>query len=221
MLTILKDCNYSPPLLKPYTGKNISVVESCFRKNYKKYRLYINNCVCMTYNTWNHVQALELVSHYQLAKGHCICTGMGFGVRENWLMQKKEVTKITIVERNEELIEYHKYINSPFLKECEVIIGDASEMQGKCDTLLLDHYELETKEYIVDDVKKISRNVDCETLWFWPIERIILNYENYSTYYQNYLQIKNKFNLSKLPNIDEERVNLFCNLHYYSNILSQ
>ena len=31
-----------------------------------------------------HDEAYELYSHYDLAKGHCICTGLGFGVRENW-----------------------------------------------------------------------------------------------------------------------------------------
>ena len=52
------------------------------------------------------------------------------------MRQKKEVTKITIVEKNEELVEYHRYIDSPFLKEGEIIIGDAAEIRGKCDTLL-------------------------------------------------------------------------------------
>ena len=222
MLEILKQYNYSPPGLKPYVGKNISVIK--YETPNEWYQLNVNGHRWMTYEGLDHTQALELFSHYQLAKGHCVCTGMGFGSRENWLMQKKEVTKITIVEKNEELVEYHRYIDSPFLKECEIIIGDAAEIRGKCDTLLLDHYELERKQYIIDDVKKISNKVDCETLWFWPLEGIILNdkqsmenlFKNKFTYYQSYLEIKNKYNLSTLPNIDEQTLNLFCYLFYYS-----
>ena len=36
----------------------------------------------MSYRIKDHDEAYELYSHYDLAKGHCICTGLGFGVRE-------------------------------------------------------------------------------------------------------------------------------------------
>ena len=214
ILKLLSQGTYATLELKPYEGKNIFVKEVN-----NQYQLIVNGKQWMSYNYITHYQASELFSHYHLAKGHCICTGMGFGVRENWLIQKKEVTKITIIEKNEQVLEYHKYINSPFLKECEVIIGDASEITGKCDTLLLDHYELESHNYIIDDVKKISNNVDCEALWFWPLERIIDSYKNdnkrffNSSHYEIYLKIKNDFKLSKLPNINENILNLFCFLH--------
>lgn len=226
MIELLKKYNYIPPQLKDYIGKNIRINSKIsyrsFDKIYKYYCLSVNNEEWMTYNEFSHIQAFELFSHYYLAKGHCICTGLGFGIRENWLLQKKEVSKITIIEKNEELIDYHKYINSPLIKECEIIIGDASNLKNKkCDTLLLDHYEKENQTFIFNDVKKISENNEFDSMWFWPLEHIIVNalknalknkqvyhhvYDCYSTY--NFL--KKTWNLNKLPDINEETVELLC-----------
>lgn len=223
MLEILKKCGYVPPQLKEWKKENIevSLIDECF------YQLKVNGEPWMTYSPFTPLQqATELFSHYHLAKGHCVCTGMGFGIRENWLMSKKEVSKITIVEKNEQVLEYHKYNQSPFLKECEVVIGDASELNGKCDTLLLDHYEKESYEDIIKDVKKISNNMDCHTLWFWPLERLILDYKtnnsklfsNYQSYSQIYEEIKTKSELSKLPDLDEETLKFFVFFFFYTSV---
>lgn len=222
MLEFLIQYGYVPPQLKEWSNENIKIIEC---DDYPKIGLFVDDIPWMGYDFNTHYQAAELFSHFYLAKGHCVCTGMGFGVRENWLMSKKEISKITIVEKNEHLLEYHKYIQSPFLKECEVIIGDASELSGKCDTLLLDHYEEQTYEDIIKDVKKISNNMDCDILWFWPLERLIIDYKKnnsnlfntYQSYSQIYEEIKTKSKLSKLPNLNEETIRLFCFLHFYKH----
>ena len=36
--------------------------------------------------------------HYKLALGNVICTGLGFGVREQWLATKPEVNKIKLLK---------------------------------------------------------------------------------------------------------------------------
>jgi len=224
MIELLKRYNYIPPKLKDYVGKNIIVDSNIFRtfsdKVYKSYSLSENGEQWMSYNYFTHEQAFELFSHYYLAKGHCICTGLGFGVRENWLLQKKDVSKITIIEKNEELLDYHKYINSPFIKECEIIIGDASELKNKkCDTLLLDHYEFQSESFIFNDVKKISENNEFDIMWFWPLEAFILrtiqtqdtyNNDNVYNFHSVYNFLKKKFNLNNLPDVDEETLQLFC-----------
>ena len=224
MLEFLAKYGYIPPQLKEWKKENTEVLLN----NANNYQLSVNGESWMGYCNDTHFQAAELFSHYHLAEGHCVCTGMGFGVRENWLMTKKEVSKITIVEKNEQVLEYHKYIQSPFLKECEVVIGDASELNGKCDTLLLDHYERESYEDIIKDVKKISYNVDCKTLWFWRLEQLIMDYKKNNSnlfdidqsYSQIYDEIKMKTRVANLPNLDEQTLELFCFLWFYKNFLS-
>lgn len=210
MLELLTKYNYHPPQLKKWHKENTVVAK------YKNdYTLIVDNERWMTYDNELHSQAGELFSHYFLANGHCICTGMGFGVRENWLLSKKEVTKITIIEKNKNVLKYNEYIKSPFLKECEIIIGDASELNQKCDTLLLDHYEMKPLSYILRDAREISNNVDCENFWFWPLESIIMRYKSndeYSSYFETYKQIKIKHKLNMLPNLNEDTINLFCSM---------
>ena len=109
MNKILKDTNYPIPIIKPYNQDGLRVE---FSENKFFASLFIKGERYMTYDYLNHAQALELLSHYYLAKGHCICTGLGFAVRENWIATKKEVTKITVIEKNKNLIDYHKKIGT-------------------------------------------------------------------------------------------------------------
>ena len=138
MLRLLDQLNYTPPNLKLYKKDSCEVT---FDDYNQMYRLFINGEDYMSYRIKDHDEAYELYSHYDLAKGHCICTGLGFGVRENWLLTKKEVSKVTVLEKNKEVIDYHKYINPKLFDDVEVIHISAYDYKGKCDTLLLDHYE--------------------------------------------------------------------------------
>ena len=70
----------------------------------------------------------------RLLNGHCICTGLGLGVRENWILNKPGVTKVTVVEKNQEIIDYHKFINPRLFDDVEVIHCDANEYKGKIVT---------------------------------------------------------------------------------------
>ena len=112
MLRLLDQLNYTPPNLKLYKKDSCEVT---FDDYNQMYRLFIGGEDYMSYRIKDHDEAYELYSHYDLAKGHCICTGLGFGVRENWLLTKKEVSKVTVLEKNKEVIEYHKYINPKLL----------------------------------------------------------------------------------------------------------
>jgi hypothetical protein len=219
MLDILKRYDYSPPKLKEWSCEDIKLT---FNSHNNCYELIVDNQVWMAYDLNYHFQAAELLSHYYLAKGNCVCTGMGLGIRENWIIAKKEVTQLIVVEKQEEIFELHKYLQSPFLKKSEVMIGNALMLSGKCDTLLLDHYENESFEEIINDVKRISDNVECESLWFWPLEKIILNEKlnRQMTCYQAYQEIKLKNKLHKLPDLSEETLNLFCFLFTYRNFLN-
>jgi hypothetical protein len=218
MLSLLSKLNYIPP--KIVTGKfgrmDITLNEV------KYYYLTVDGVQWMAYDSVNHVEAYDVYSHYILAEGHVICSGMGFGSRENWLLTKPEVTKLTILEKNAEIFEYHKQIRSPFLsdKRVEVVIGNASDYKGSCDVLLLDHYELQDYSQILADVNTIQKNIECRLLWFWPIEQIIMHCRkwhsdndapyNLITKLDAYNLIKKNHDLYKLPELDSETLNLFC-----------
>lgn len=192
-----------------------------------EYKLLIDNNEWMSFNPNTFVQLFELYSHHNLAKGHCICTGLGFALREKWLLSKKEVSKITILEKNIEVIDYHKEFNPDLINQFEVIHCDASEYNGKCDTLLLDHYEsepfLDQKNYFYN-IRKCSNNIEHSVLWFWPLEVIVttkLNREDEDfskKRYKNYLNLTKKY--PTLPNITESELNSYCDMYYLFNGLA-
>lgn len=154
----------------------------------------------------------EIFSHYWIAEGHCICTGLGLGLRESWILNKKEVNKVTVLENDEGVIEYHRVNNPKLFKELEIIKTDANHYKGKCDTLLLDHYETEHPKEILKSASSILNNISCERMWLWPLE-IILEREysmrDLSKIHDGYYKIKNQYNLHKLPDISEHLLGLF------------
>lgn len=160
----------------------------------------------------------EVFSHYWIAKGHCICTGLGMAIRESWILNKKEVSKVTVLERDEGVIEYHRINNPKLFKELEIVKADAYQYKGKCDTLLLDHYEGEDHDFILNSSSKILDNIECNVMWLWPLEQIIgerYSLDNLSSVYEGYNKIKHDYSLHKLPNISEQLLGLF--MIAYSN----
>lgn len=227
MISLLEHFNYTPPVLKSGKFGSFEIKENAPGYFY----LYINGEQWMAYNTNTHLEVYEVYSHYILAKGHVIVTGMGFGARENWLLTKPEVTKLTIIERSTDLIEYHNRMNSPFLNDprVEVVNCDASEYKGSCDVLLLDHYELAPYELILENVKLIHDNINCKTMWFWPLERIIMHSRRWHTFndkpynlitkHQAYQLLKKNWGLTKLHKFSEQEINMMC-MMFHSKMFS-
>lgn len=204
------------PKIVPYHEKNLSIKEIDFGG---MYGMFVANERWMTFNPKNSEQLFEFYSHYNLARGHCICTGLGFGLREEWLLSKKEVSKVTVIEKNIDVINYHKKINPDLLNQIEVINCDASEYSGQCDTLLLDHYESEPFSNLVgyfENIKRCSINISHNTLWFWPLEQIISN--EYDTMFVEYNLLKKQF--PTLPNINEEQLKSYSDMFYFVNKFS-
>jgi hypothetical protein len=243
MLDLLKMLNYDVPKIEPFSKGSLEVEK--YEYPFTGFNLKVNGEQWMTYNLHTHAEAYGLFSHYYLAEGHCICSGLGFGVRENWLLTKKNVSKITVLEKNKEVIEYHQHIKSPFLDNIELIHCDASEYFGKCDTLLLDHYETNDFKHIINDVCAVNRNIKHEKLWFWPFENIIyeigLRYCNpkllclpfnnkrspryrfdkdYLNFHEIYLDLKSTYNLQTLPEISLDVLEMFIFM-YRSDKMSE
>lgn len=220
MLELLKKYDYVPPKIIPGKYGKMEVT-----KNGPSFYLTVDGNQWMAYNDSSHEEIYDVFSHYHFAKGHVVVTGLGFGAREGWLLTKPEVTKLTIVEKNEDVIAYHKLNGSSFLDDgrVEIVLSSASEYTGKCDVLLADHYEHEDHEYIMNDMERLQRNIQCELLWFWPLERIVMYSRKWHTdndppfrlitKHEAYNLLKKNHGLNKLPDISEETLNLFCMMH--------
>lgn len=207
-LDILKYHNYEPVKIQEYKKGSLEIK----KVNPILYVLYVDGVQWMTYNYYTHEQAFEFLSQYTIARGHCICTGLGFGIRESWLLNNKNVSKITVIEKNKCVIDYHKEINPEFMNKIEVIHSDCEEYTGECDTLLLDHYEFEESYDILQNANKICSNIKCNTMFLWPMERLLIERKRYNPHYSYlkiYNEIKETYSLNKLPCFDDETINKF------------
>tara|TARA_A100001234_G_scaffold197620_1_gene187901 strand:- start:1436 stop:2137 length:702 start_codon:yes stop_codon:yes gene_type:complete len=215
MLRLLEQLHYTPPKLRPYKKDRLEVT---YNQVEEYFQLFVDGEEWMSYRNKDHKQAYEFYSHWDQARGHCICTGLGFGTRENWILTKPEVTKVTVIEKNEEVIEYQKIINPELFDHVEVIHADAAEYTGKCDTLLLDHFESEAlHEYkLLQSMSDVCKNIESDVAWFWTLEQIIVK-ESYhrsrhlGRYVSNllvYNEFKSRYNMP-LPDLTEEDLMLY------------
>ena len=135
-----------------------------------------------------------------MAYGKVLITGLGFGFLLNTLINKKEVKEIHVLEKNLDIVNLFKKNNS-HIKNIKYINDDASLYQTKefYDCILIDHYETQSFEWRVDEVKNISKNIPNHNLiWGWSFEVI-------------YDLIKN-LDL-KIPNLDDHKAKEY--LDYY------
>lgn len=209
---ILKEKDYIVPKLELYSDESIEVYESehFFRnagKNVKYYGLRAKfNGIWDNYMTYreDHKEGLEVYSFHDLSYGNVIITGLGFGVAENWISRKANVSSLKVIELNQGLIDYHKKFTS-FNDKVELIHADATSYTGQCDVLLLDHYEL-PKEAVfakIDEFMSISENISCKTVWAWRLENVIPTYEDYKAIRRVW---------GNLPDINKEKFELYKRL---------
>lgn len=164
----------------------------------------------------------EALPFFYFATGHCICSGLGLGIRETLLLKNKNVSKLTVLENNLDLIEYHKINKTPFVEHVEIVHCDASQYMGSCDTLFLDHYNDGNFKGILTDIitpflkntKQTCHNIKHKNLWFRGLEEICMNSIHTSTLenknisdirYKIYLNLKEKY--PTLPNLNNKMLN--------------
>lgn len=156
----------------------------------------------MCYNTKTHKELYELINHINLAQGKVITTGLGFGIRESFILLKPEVTQLVVIEKNKDVIDYHKNLNNDFIHDprLTIINADANEYVDICDVLLIDHYQDGDVLSNIDSWFKIAsnvqKNIKSDVTWAWPIEYFLNKHhdEMYSLYYS----FKDKINLPHL-----------------------
>lgn len=142
------------------------------------YELTVNGNRWFRYDYKYQTTVRELNSSYDIAYGHCVLSGLGLGILPALLLQKPEVKSITVYEISEDVIKLNKIIGFVDLNKITVINKPIEEAGNiKCDCLLLDHYELESEKYIVNNMKTITNNINYDKIWFWKAEYfILLNY---------------------------------------------
>jgi len=176
----------------------------------------------MALNIETLTEVFEVYNHWKLAQGHCICTGLGFVLRESWLLSKKEVTKLTVIEKNQELINYQWKCNPSIMERMEVICADVYDYHGSCDTLLIDNFEggINFENDFCRAAAQISKNIRHQTMWFWPLEYFI------GTHYKNHLgmsleslydRYRRYFNFHTLPDYNEDELFDLCYIHHRGN----
>jgi len=232
----LKELGYIPPIIKSYDKDGMCVWLDKSKTVHDVYywQLTMDGVQWMVLDE-RHSSACQMYSHYKLAKGHVICTGLGFGIREQWIASKPEVTKVTVLEKFKKVIDYHKDIGTKWSDKIEIIHCDANDYKGSCDFLSVDHYEHDDVLDIISSIKKICNNITCESAWFWMLEVWIRNGiisddptnphvkmkfipfhngELSNDIEKNYSKIKPFFENVNLPNLDKEKLTKFIEMYY-------
>ena len=225
MIPFLEKLNYVPPVIKPYDKNGVVV----YKDKDSRWHLIVDGVQMMLY-TVGHEQALHFYSHYKLALGNVICTGLGFGVREQWLATKPEVNKITVLEKNKSVIDYHKDIGTQWSDKIEIINCNANEYKGTCDFLSIDHYEKEDTKSIIESIKNTEKNIVSYYMWFWMLELWlhngyiedntksgnIIHYQPWekNNLKQSYNKLKTFLGLKSLPELTLKELTEFVNVYW-------
>ena len=187
---VLKDMNYTIPKIALYKDDHMEI-----KQVYNEVVLYLDNDRNMGYKL-DHSVALEFISHYDLAYGHVILTGLGLGLIATWLSNKQEVTKITVLENNIHLINYFKtYGDLP--NKVEVVYTNAETYTGKCEVLLCNHWiGSSTYQQKFIDWPHMLDNIECNIFYIFRIPKIVKTYENY---------LKTRIKIPQLPYLTKEK----------------
>lgn len=133
--------------------------------------LYVDGIRWMTYNFNDRFSAKEQFFEIDLAYGHVLLTGLGLGIRESILLTKPEVKKITVIEKNQDVIEIFKILcheSDVDIKKLEIINQDADSIEDfHVDCIFLDHFEHESIDNIEIRSKNISEKNRCTVFWYW------------------------------------------------------
>jgi hypothetical protein len=179
----------------------------------KVYALVIDNVRWLIYNPLTKIEAHQCLSHYDLATGTVITTGLGLGLREQLLLSNPKVTKLIVIEKSKDLIDYHlKTSNWVNNSKLTIINQPVHKYMGDCDVLLLDHYEQQNFTAILNDVANISKKIESKLMWFWPFEDYIIknSIDKNITLSESYVDLKTRYNFKLFPDLTESQLLTYC-----------
>ena len=211
-------------ILSPYNGNRISIKE----KPPEGYFLYENEKIRWQWDHFGYA-AHELYSSYDLANGDILLSGIGLGGLLMWLSSKNDVKSITIIEKDQEMID--AFLSNNKLPKNINIIKDNIETyktEKFFDFLILNHFEREKNQVIIESTKEIIKNISNHNfVWFWPMERVfcesafefdieymglLIKKGNKISYWFDFEESWNKFtenelSFLKLPKLTKEKIN--------------
>ena len=214
---LIKKYNYPVPNLREIDNNGASLE---YNSDLKRWTLEVDDIQWMAYGETTHWEGLfQVFSHYYIARGDVITTGLGMGIREAWLLNNPDVTSVTCIEQDERVAEIALSIY-PQLKDINIIIGDADHFSGHCDTLLLDHFEGSDFIGFANKCEKIIKKVNTKQSWFWTYEVYLMHMYMFQspvrqrTLYQIYRDMMSYY---KLPNLRESELNTIMQMYFQEN----
>jgi hypothetical protein len=149
--------------------------EITFNPEADHYRLFYNGIPWMVTDKNHHFTKNSIYSQYDLAHGDVLLTGLGFGLLAVAISQKENVSSVTVLELNSDVID--AFLKSNQLNnKITIISGDARTYTTdlKYDCLLPDHYEHQPPSWILQDMANIFKRINTETYWPWGVEGLFL-----------------------------------------------
>lgn len=139
------------------------------------FALYNNGDRWMVYNKNKDFEIREMYSSYDIAYGDVLVSGLGFGILALWLCSKPEVKTVTVIEMSDDVIKIFQ--DSNIIPDKLTIINDnmiTYDTDKEYDVLLLDHYERQTFDWRLKDIKRICSRIKHKYFWAWSLEAIYL-----------------------------------------------
>jgi hypothetical protein len=114
-------------------------------------------------------------SQYDIAYGKVLVTGLGFGILLKALEEKDNVTSITVIEKEQDVVDAFMSHNS-IGDKVKIVVADAItySTEEEYDCLIPDHYELQSVEWKIADMKNIYKRIKNKSFWPWSLEDVFM-----------------------------------------------
>jgi hypothetical protein len=184
------------------------------------YRLTIDDDEFMSESLVHLTSTKEFYGCYEISRGHVLTSGLGFGIFPTILSQKDDVERITVVEKNKNVIDLFKE-NNKYSKKINIVNDDINIFSSTYffDTIVLDHYESESYGDQIENMRQIHKNIpNHRTFYSWRIEKIyvelMLNGEFSQIEKKNdWGKFKKVLQIDSLPNLSHSQLKDFCSMY--------
>lgn len=134
---------------------------------------------------WMSLAWMELESHMPhiaAAHGHTVVMGLGMGMYLYNIIQKPEVTRVTVIERDKSVFrllrDISEYNRWPGIEKVKIVIEDARKWKAKepVDFLYADFWKLMGDDKAMPWVKALLPNVRPKLFGYWTQEFDFVSY---------------------------------------------
>jgi hypothetical protein len=134
---------------------------------------------------WMSLTRMEVESqmmHIAAAKGHVVVGGLGMGFALFNIIRKPEVTKVTLLEVDPEIIQLMDRVTYwnrwPGYEKVEIVMGDARDFKphDPVDYMFLDIWPKLAANDALKDTQTIQKNVRAASLGWWGQEFDLISY---------------------------------------------